>query len=168
MDQKPSLIQISKDIEQKTSQISELFENQEPIPPELEDALSKSLMESEEKVAGYCLVMSRLKHEIEWMKEEIRKASEYAKRKEQHLERLEFLAKQAMFLQNITRLEGAGGHRITLRKSKRTQIDDETQVPLKYMRQKWEPIKSEIKKALESGEPIAGCSIIENLSVQWK
>ena len=56
------------------------------------------------------------------------------------------------------------------RKSKSTQIDNIEQVPSEFItvKQTFQPDKTAIKKAIESGKKVAGASIIENVSLQIK
>ena len=58
----------------------------------------------------------------------------------------------------------------SLRKSKSTQIDNIEQIPSEFItvKQTFQPDKTAIKKAIESGKEVAGASIIENVSLQIK
>ena len=56
------------------------------------------------------------------------------------------------------------------RKSKSTQIDNIELIPSEFItvKQTFQPDKTAIKKAIESGKEVAGASIIENVSLQIK
>ena len=56
------------------------------------------------------------------------------------------------------------------RKSKSTQIDSIELLPQEFVtvKQTFQPDKTAIKKAIESGREVAGASVIENISLQIK
>ncbi|KPJ21796.1 siphovirus Gp157 family protein [Streptococcus phocae subsp. phocae] len=64
----------------------------------------------------------------------------------------------------------AGAFKVSLRKSKKVEILDETKIPLDYMQEKieYKPMKSEISKALKAGIDISGVELIETESLQVK
>ncbi|HGI8593895.1 TPA: siphovirus Gp157 family protein [Streptococcus agalactiae] len=64
----------------------------------------------------------------------------------------------------------AGMFKVSLRRSKKVEILDETKIPLDYMQEKieYKPMKAEISKALKSGIDIFGVELIETESLQVK
>lgn len=64
----------------------------------------------------------------------------------------------------------AGMFKVSLRRSKKVEILDETKIPLDYMQEKieYKPMKAEISKALKSGIDISGVELIETESLQVK
>ena len=59
---------------------------------------------------------------------------------------------------------------ISFRKSESVQIDDESQIPAPYIKQKIEtmPDKTAIKKAIKAGVVLPGASLVESQNVQIK
>ena len=57
---------------------------------------------------------------------------------------------------------------VRIGKSRSVEITDETAIPEKYIRTKTytEPMKTEIKKAIENGEVVTGAKLIETERVQ--
>lgn len=64
----------------------------------------------------------------------------------------------------------AGMFKVSLRRSKKVEILDETKIPFEYMQEKveYKPKKDEISKALKSGIDISGVELIETESLQVK
>ncbi|HEP1433010.1 siphovirus Gp157 family protein [Streptococcus pyogenes] len=64
----------------------------------------------------------------------------------------------------------AGMFKVSLRRSKKVEVLDETKIPLDYMQEKieYKPRKDEISKALKSGIDISGVELIETESLQVK
>ncbi|MGQ7395783.1 siphovirus Gp157 family protein [Streptococcus suis] len=60
----------------------------------------------------------------------------------------------------------AGLFTVSLRKSKRVDILDETKIPLEFMKMEYKPIKAELAKHLKAGEVIEGATLIEKESLQ--
>ena len=56
------------------------------------------------------------------------------------------------------------------RKSKSTQIDNIELIPSEFVtvKQTFQPDKTAIKKAIESGREVAGANVVENISIQIK
>ena len=74
-----------------------------------------------------------------------------------------------MLARGVRSLDGDMGRKIALRKStflfcERTPED----LPFEYLRCKYEIDRAEIKKALQAGKEIEGCTLKENESVSWK
>lgn len=65
---------------------------------------------------------------------------------------------------NLTKVNG-NKHCISIRNTKSVQVDDVDALPTEYKKITVEARKSDIKKALESGKAIPGCSIVENQSL---
>ncbi|HFH7767179.1 TPA: siphovirus Gp157 family protein [Streptococcus agalactiae] len=64
----------------------------------------------------------------------------------------------------------AGMFKVSLRKSKKVEVLDETKIPFEYMQEKveYKPKKDEISKVLKSGIDISGVQLIETESLQVK
>lgn len=62
----------------------------------------------------------------------------------------------------------AGLFTVSKQKSSAVKILDENLIPDEFFKVSLEPMKSEIKKAIDSGEKVAGAIIVENESVRIK
>ena len=74
---------------------------------------------------------------------------------------------RALTMSNKKKVE-AGLFTVSLRKSKRVDILDETKIPLEFMKLEYKPIKTELAKHLKAGEVIEGATLIEKESLQVK
>lgn len=54
---------------------------------------------------------------------------------------------------------------LTLRKTKSVEITDVEKIPMTYIKTTYTPMKTDIKKAIQSGEEIEGAAIIEKESL---
>ena len=70
---------------------------------------------------------------------------------------------------NVKKVD-TGKFKVSLRKSKKVEILDETKIPLDYMNEKheWTPNKTELARALKAGAEIEGAVLVENESLQVK
>ncbi|HEP3061003.1 TPA: siphovirus Gp157 family protein, partial [Streptococcus pyogenes] len=91
------------------------------------------------------------------------------KQAEAKVEKYKETIRRAMELSQKKKVD-AGMFKVSLRKSKKVEILDETKIPLDYMQEKieYKPMKSEISKALKSGIDISGVELIETESLQVK
>lgn len=123
----------------------------------------------DDKAEAYAIVIknklalaAELKAEIKTLQDRCKAVLNAAERMENHLA-------QSMQAVGKDRLETARAC-VSFRKSTQVQIVDETQIPHGYMVEKIErkPDKANIKKALASGEIIAGAELVEKQNIQIK
>lgn len=164
MSNKPSLMAIDKDLSDLLIQIES---SEGEITEEQELILSALIEQSQEKVSSYCIVLDRMENEVSFIKEQIKKANEYVSKIENSKKRLEDIALKIINKRG-NRLDGAGGRWINKRKSKSVEIENAENLNSYYLRMTVSPDKSLIKKDLEAGFVIEGCSLKENESLSWK
>ncbi|HEO6612928.1 siphovirus Gp157 family protein [Streptococcus agalactiae] len=126
---------------------SDLENNIEYFVKMLKNAQADAEMYKAEKEAFY-KKQKQAEAKVEKYKETIRRAMELSQRKK----------------------VDAGMFKVSLRRSKKVEILDETKIPFEYMQEKveYKPKKDEISKALKSGIDISGVQLIETESLQVK
>lgn len=151
----------------KGEQLSILREVQEAdgeLSPELEARLMGIDAALDDKLEACCIVVKNMEAIIEAHKNEAKRLKE----------------KQVIFENNKNRLEnwiaGAVGpegwkrgvHSLGWRKSKSVEIIDNESVPLEFatVETTYTPIKSEIKKLLESGVQVTWARLVEKQNLQ--
>lgn len=159
-----SLIKIHQDYLQILAAIED---NEGELTEQLEVDLVKNLIESQEKVSGYCLVLDKYSNEIAFMKDQIKKAKEYIDRLEKQQSKLEKIALEVIKSKG-TKLDGTGGRYLSTRKSTQLNIIDESEIPSLYQKFEITYDKAAIKDALKKGEVIQGCELKENINLNWK
>jgi len=133
----------------------------------VETMLVKNLIESKQKVSGYCVILDRFEQEIEFANEQIKRAKEYVEKIKRQKDRLEMIALQVIQSKG-TRLDGEMGRWISTRKSSSVEITDQDLVPPIFSKVTVSLDKAAIKAAIASGEEVPGARISENLNVTWK
>ena len=137
------------------------------IPPNLELELTQLLIESKDKVSGYCLILDRYEFEINFTKEQIKKAKEYIDRLEYQKSKLEKIALDVVNSRG-SKLEGNSGRWINKRKSTKLNVFDPDLVPPVYSKIEVKLDNAKIKEDLQRGIDIPGAVIEENLNLSWK
>lgn len=135
-----------------TEIINQLFQELDLSLSDKLDNCQKWILENEAKV--------------EALKKESKRLSDKAKAISNKVERLEELMKLSLVAsgKNIE----TDTFKFSLRKSKSVQILDEDNLPRQFLRIKKEADKKAIKKALEDGLEVVGCSFVENTSLVVK
>jgi hypothetical protein len=161
----PSLISITSEMQEIYNQIAEQGGE---ITEDQDNKLSMLLLESKDKVTGYCVVLDRLESEKSYIKQEIQRLREYEQKLDVVQARLENIAKQVVTTSG--KLEGNAGRWINLRKSEQVVIetDDVEQIPFEYLRVKYEMDKTKIKQGLKDGQEIPFCRLQTNYNLSWK
>jgi hypothetical protein len=163
---KPSLIQISNEIENLGKQIieqgGEIAENQEKV-------LSELLVQEANKVDAYVNFLEQLEHEIMFVKMKIKEAELYVTRLAKTQNSLEIAALKAIEIRG-SKLKGNFGKWISTRKTVAVKIQEVSLLTQEYLRIKtvYEPDKNKIKEDLEKGKDVPGCELIENQHVTWR
>lgn len=130
------------------------------------DSLDQLEMDYLEKLANTGLYIKNLESDIEAIKREEKSLAERRRVKENKAQRLKEYMLNSM---NATETKKVEDPRIAIstRKSQRVIIDDMTKIPLEFIKITESVNKSEVKKALKSGD-VAGAHIEENESLQLK
>ena len=130
-----------------------------------QDKLSQLQMDFDDKVEGIALWIKDLLSDAAAIKAEKNKLAERQRVCENKAENLKkylsgFLAGQKFKTARVT---------ISYRKSKAVDVQDMTAVPEEFLKYS-DPVlnKTEVKKALEAGEEIPGCVLVENQNIQIK
>lgn len=127
------------------------------------DALNMAFEEKVENIACY---IKNLSSDIKDFKAEEEQLAKRRKSSEKKVEFLKRLLVDNMDGQKFSATRCA----VSFRRSKAVQVDDVNHVPAELLRVKttYEPDKPAIKAALENGQKINGCKLVENISVQIK
>ena len=93
--------------------------------------------------------------------------AEKEKRNKAKADKFKEYIKRALEISNVKKVD-TGKFKVSLRKSKKIEILDETKIPLDYMKEKheWTPNKVELAKVLKAGVEIEGAALVENESLQ--
>ena len=133
-------------------------------PSELEDALKNIDGEASEKMLQYAFIVKNAESDVNGIKAEIKRLKEREKAMTNNINRM----KEAMEML----IREVKGQRLTtshftfsFRKSTAVQIDDISLIPMDYIKTETSVMKTDIKKALENGEQVAGASLVENQSL---
>lgn len=165
----PSLFSIQSELISLSNQLDACLSEGLDIPVELEEDMSNALFAEGEKIAACCSWFDSVDSELELAELQVTKLREYKKQIEKRRDAILGVAKKAMSARGLKSLDGDLGRKITLRKS--TVVDCQATVdelPFEYLRCKYEIDKAEIKKALQAGKEVVGCSLKENETVGWK
>ena len=129
--------------------------------------LDKLLIEREEKIKQLGLWLRDEKAFVEQMKEQKRDLTARIEAHEKKTENIREYIRQQMSIFGDRKLEYPNVV-VRIGKSRSVEITDETAIPEKYIRTKTytEPMKTEIKKAIENGEEVKGAKLIETERVQ--
>ncbi|AAZ51656.1 TPA: siphovirus Gp157 family protein [Streptococcus pyogenes] len=123
----------------------------------------------ENNIEYFVKMLKNAQADVEMYKAEKEAFYKKQKQAEAKVEKYKETIRRAMELSQKKKVD-AGMFKVSLRKSKKVEILDETKIPLDYMQEKieYKPMKSEISKALKSGIDISGVELIETESLQVK
>lgn len=127
------------------------------------DILEDLKEQRQTKLENIALYIKNLASDAQAIKEEENSLSERRKRLERKCERLKGILVRSM-MENNEKEISSSRYCAKIRESKATEIIDLESIPKEYIKEKVEysPDKTAIKKAIESGEEIAGARIIVN------
>jgi hypothetical protein len=138
----------------------------------LEDALLREAQNRDafqRKADGYCYVISQLRGQAEWRREEARRLQSLADDDWQRAEKLEALLIRVLtsLSPDDTKFE-LPSHRITSRKSEAVEIDEDADLPSVYwtVKSTSSPNKTSIKQAIRAGASFPGVRVVERRS--WR
>jgi len=153
------------EITQQQQELNNLLEESYgELTPELEQALELNLDNFSAKAEGYVKAIKNYKAESDAIAEEIKRLQEKKKVCENAVNRMKTALSTSMDIFGMNKVQ-AGLFKISLTTSKAVNIIDENAIPENYKRVKYEVSKTDIKKAIESGETIEGAEIVENKSI---
>lgn len=138
------------------------------LTPELESALQINKNELEVKSIAYVEIVKQRESLNERINEEIKRLQAMKKSNDNLIDRLK------SNLLNAVNLFGnfeAGFLKFSTRKSKQVIVNcDTNELPkeFKTIKVTETPDKTAIKKAIEQGQEVAGCELVENLNLQIK
>lgn len=125
------------------------------------------------EVDGQSVIAWLLNREMaaEIMETTIKKKAEELKRAKDFNNSVRHVISEAMQRTGIQKIESSDGlFKASFRKSTAVSVFDESQIPAEFMREKisYTPDKTAIKKAIESGQEVAGAKIEERQNLQIK
>lgn len=123
----------------------------------------------ENNIEYFVKMLKNTQADIEMYKNEKEAFYKKQKQAEAKAEKYKDTIRLAMDLSQKKKVD-AGMFKVSLRKSKKVEVLDETKIPLDYMCEKIEynPLKSEISKALKAGIEVPGAALTETESMQVK
>lgn len=161
-----TLYGISSEMERLLDAIEE---NGGELTPDLEAALAITDQQFAAKCEDYGKAILHFRAMSDMIGNEIERLSGLKKYYDNTEKRLCTAVSSAMQAFDVPKVEN-GCMRISLRRTTATIIDDAEQVPDRFTTTKIERVvnKTEIKKAIQSGEAVAGAHLQENVSLQIK
>ena len=163
---------MEKSLYKITQKQQELFdfilEAEGEITPDVEESLKINAENFESKARGYIWMIKKLEADNITINEELNRLERIEKRNNKLIDRLKESMKMA--LEIFGESKKIDTFTLSLRKSKSVEIIDAELIPEAYRVVKTtETInKTEIKKAIESGEIVSGATIKENNNLQIK
>lgn len=162
----PTLYSISADLQ---SILDTIEEASGELTPETEQALAITQEQFTAKVADYGKAIINLRALSDMAGAEVDRLTALKKFYDNTEKRLCGAISNAMQMFDIPKVEN-GCMRLFLRHSTATMIDDADAIPDRFKTVKVEKVvnKTEIKKAIQAGEAVAGAHLVENVSLQIK
>lgn len=158
---------------QLTQELQTAFDRLE-IDPETGEITNFDVVDNlniafEQKCEGYAIVIKNKLAMIAEIKQEIKTLQERCKSLENNVSQMQDRLSTSMQSVNLDRLETARAC-VSFHKSTQVNITDIDRLPYGYVTEKVErkPDKTAIKKALASGEAIAGAELVTKSNIQIK
>lgn len=157
-----SLYEIDRDIQAFIDSVFAMADENGEVDIDM-DILEDLKEQRQNKLENIALYIKNLASDAQAIKNEEIILAERRKRLESKCERLKGILVRSMMENNEKELSSAR-YCAKIRDSKATEIYDDSAIPDKYMVEKktFAPDKTAIKKAIESGEEVAGARIIIN------
>ena len=157
-----SLYEIDRDIQAFIDGLFEMADENGEVDIDM-DILEDLKEQRQTKLENIALYIKNLASDAQAIKEEEITLAERRKRLERKCERLKGILVRSM-MENGEKELSSARYCAKIRDSKATEIYDDSAIPDKYMVEKktFAPDKTAIKKAIESGEEVAGARIIIN------
>lgn len=139
-------------------------ENGGELPPELESQIAELEMNVNDKIENYCRLITNNDAECDILDQEIKRLTARKKTRQNSskwlLSNLEFNIDDKGFDSPLFSLRWS--------KSEVVNIEDESQLPIEFFRQKIEVDKVKVKKAIKDGEMVFGASIEQKKALRMK
>lgn len=144
-------------------------ESEGELTPEIEQALSLTQDEFNEKALSYALVVKHFDDETEIINKEIERLSAKLAQAEKKKEVFKQTLSTAMQQFGVEKIE-TPTLKLSFRKSESVEIEDVNKIPLLYVEEKTvtSVSKNDIKKAIKAGEVVPGAKLITNQNLQIK
>ena len=128
------------------------------------EALAAIDGEAGEKLESYAMVLKNAESDMNGVDAEIKRLQERKKAMQNNVSRMK--DNMSMLLQEIegNRLK-TDKFTFSFRKSTAVQIEDESLIPLDFIKTETKISKTDLSKALKNGEKIPGASLVENQSL---
>lgn len=159
-----TLFEITKDAKEIASELEE-----GEFTPEMEERLSITQNELEEKSINYGRVVKNIEGDISLIDAEIKRLQALKSGKVKVIDRMKESVSNAMQAFNVDKIDTAI-MKIFFRKSESLEVENDDLVPeeLKLSRVVVNPDKVRIKKMIKDGEEVPGCKIVSKLNLQIK
>ena len=133
---------------------------------ELETELKNALVNKSE---GIIKVIRNQESDLEMVTAEIERLTNLKNKMKKEIENFKSYIKFNMKKMELKKVETSLGN-ISLRQSTVTEIYDEASLPKEFLKEKitYTPSKTEIKKAIESGQEVKGARLVVNTSLTIK
>lgn len=148
-------------IDEETGEIRD-NETLEQLETELKNALVN-------KSEGIIKVIRNQESDLEMVTAEIERLTNLKNKMKKEIENFKSYIKFNMKKMELKKVETSLGN-ISLRQSTVTEIYDEASLPKEFLKEKitYTPSKTEIKKAIESGQEVKGARLVVNTSLTIK
>lgn len=148
-------------IDEETGEIRD-NETLEQLETELKNALVN-------KSEGIIKVIRNQESDLEMVTAEIERLTNLKNKMKKEIENFKSYIKFNMKKMELKKVETSLGN-ISLRQSTATEIYDEASLPKEFLKEKitYTPSKTEIKKAIESGQEVKGARLVVNTSLTIK
>ena len=162
-----SLIDYVKEISLVMQELEAEFNEKGELTAELEEKMSKALLDTSSKVDRVCSYLRHCDGQIEYLKAEKKAIDGMIKAHESKIKLIERAVTYALQISGSNELEGAIGNKLKMRMSKSVEVIDEHAVPGAFLRTKVEIDKVAAKYAMVGGENVPGLILKENVNITW-
>lgn len=162
-----SLIDYVKEVGLIMQEVEAEFNEKGELTAELEEKMSKALLDTSSKVDRVCSYLRHSEGQIEYLKAEKKAIDGMIKAYESKIKLIERAVTYALQISGSNELEGAIGNKLKKRYSKSVEIVNENEVPGAFLRTKVEIDKVSAKAAMVNGKEIPGLMLKENVNISW-
>ena len=165
-----TLYEINRKIEEILDRLYETADEETgEVSEDILFELSDMQEERKTKLDNIGAYIKNLEADAKAIKDEIANLKKRMDAKTRKADRLRQYVAEDLLCHNEKKME-TGRIAYSFRPSKQVIVEDESQIPSEYMKEKVsvEPDKTAIKKAIEAGEEIAGCQLVEKQNLQIK
>lgn len=148
-----------------------LFSSLDEDTGEVDTDIAKQLNEmqiiQQGKLNNICIVNEKIEDNVALAKAKMKNLKEYIEKQEKAQQRLLDYVSNNL---EVGKKYDLGIHSISWRKSEAVEIENENDIPKKYMTKKitLTPNKTKIKEAIKGGAEVKGCKLVERQNLQIK